>query len=245
MIQPMSETLFFHLIVMLAGFTQGFSGFGSVLVGLPLLTIIMDVRTAVPLMCLLALCISTILSVQLRQHCHWGRVRILLLWAIPGIVVGVYALKNVPSSYLELVIGIVLILFPLYLLGSKGPDRGIPEGWAWAFGFLSGILGGSIGTNGPPVIIYTTQQPWGKYPVKSVLVWYFLFSGIGISSIHALGGLITDQVFHLFLSGLPALVTGVFSGAYLFGRIDSHSYRKVLQVLLILLGVFMLLKAVF
>lgn len=243
MIAPMAENLLFYLIALLAGFTQGFAGFGSVLVGLPLLTIIMDVRTAVPLMCLLALCISTILSIQLRQHCHWGRVRVLLVWAVPGIVVGVYALKNVPASLLELVIGVVLVLFPLYLLRSDSPHRGIPERWAWAFGFLSGILGGSIGANGPPVIIYTTQQPWGKYPVKSVLVWYFFFSGIGISSVHAMSGLITARVLHLFLSGLPALVTGVLTGAYLFGRIDSQSYRKVLQILLILLGVFMVVKA--
>jgi uncharacterized membrane protein YfcA len=240
----MVENVYFHLIIFLAGFTQGFTGFGSVLVGLPLLTILLDVRAAVPLICLLALCISIILTTQLRAHFHWLRVRSLLLPAVPGIIFGVYALKSVPQEFLEVVIGLVLILFPLYLFGSKAPQSGIPERWAWAFGFLSGILGGSIGANGPPVIIYTMQQPWGKYSIKSVLVGYFLISGICISSVHAVNGLITDQVLIYFASGLPALVTGVLSGSFLFGRIDSTAYKRTLNVLLILLGIFMVGKAI-
>ena len=240
----MTDNIYFHLIIFVAGFTQGFTGFGSVLVGLPLLTMLLDVRTTVPLICLLALCISSILFMKLREHLHWVRVRVLLIASAPGIVFGVYALKRVPVHFLEIAIGIVLVLFPLYRLGAKAPEFGIPERWAWVFGFLSGILGGSIGANGPPVIIYTTQQPWGKYSIKSVLVGYFLVSGICISSVHAASGLITSQVLVLFTAGLPALVTGVLSGSYLFGRVDSEKYRKVLYVLLILLGVLMLVKAV-
>jgi len=238
-----AENIYFHLIIFLAGFTQGFTGFGSVLVGLPLLTILMDVRTAVPLICLLALCISIILTAQLRAHFHWLRVRNLFIPAVPGIIFGVYALKSVPQEFLELVIGLVLILFPLYLFRSRPPQNGIPEQWAWVFGLLSGMLGGSIGANGPPVIIYTIEQPWGKYSIKSVLVGYFLISGVCISSVHALNGLITDQVLKGFMTGLPALVTGVLSGSFLFGRIDATAYRRILNVLLILLGVFMIIKA--
>jgi hypothetical protein len=46
----MMETLLYLVIIMLmAGFIQGFSGFGSVLLSLPLLAIFLDVKTAIPL----------------------------------------------------------------------------------------------------------------------------------------------------------------------------------------------------
>lgn len=239
----MTGNVYFHIIVFLAGFTQGLTGFGSVLVGLPLLTVLMDVRTAVPLMCLLALCISVILFMQLREHLHWDKVRPLLISSVPGIVFGVYVLKRVPSRFLEFVIGTVLILFSLYRLSSGTLVREIPRRWAWVFGFLSGVLGGSVGANGPPVIIYTTQQSWGKYSVKSTLIGFFMVSGTGISSVHAVNGLITGQVLTLFAAGLPALVTGVLLGSHLFHRVHTRTYRRGLYFLLVILGVFMVIKA--
>ena len=112
-------------------------------------------------------------------------------------------------------------------------------------GFLSGVLGGSISTGGPPVIIYTAMQPWGKLSIKSTLVGFFLVTSMAIGAVQAAGGLMTGEVLLLFAAGLPALVTGVLAGSYLFDRIESGAYRKVLNVLLILLGLFMLGKAVF
>ncbi|MEG6550931.1 TSUP family transporter, partial [Desulfocurvibacter africanus] len=51
-----------------AGFTQGFAGFGSTLVALPLLGMVLDVRTAVPVGCLMALAINVVLVARLRSH---------------------------------------------------------------------------------------------------------------------------------------------------------------------------------
>jgi len=43
------SSLLLCLIALLAGFTQGLSGFGSVLVALPLLVLFLDLNLAVPL----------------------------------------------------------------------------------------------------------------------------------------------------------------------------------------------------
>ena len=106
------------------------------------------------------------------------------------------------------------------------------------------VLGLCVGASGPPVIIYTALQPWGKFPIKSTLVGYFLVTRLGICVVQAGSGLITPEVLILFITGLPALVVGVSAGSYLFNRVDSNSYRKALNIMLIILGVFMMVRAV-
>lgn len=240
---PMTFNIYFHLIILIAGFTQGFTGFGSALVMLPLLTLLIGVKTVVPMVILLGLCINVILLFRVHRYLEWERVRILLMASVPGIFCGVYILKAMSTGFLELAIGMVLIVFPGYLMSRGVPELEISPVWAWPAGFLSGVLGGSVSAGGPPVIIYTAMQPWGKLPIKSTLVGFFLVTSMATSVVQAAGGLMTGEVLALFAAGLPALVTGVLAGSYLFDRIDSGAYRKVLNVLLILLGVLMLVKA--
>ena len=240
----MTDNIYFHLIIFVAGFTQGFTGFGSTLVLLPLLTMLTGVKTVIPLIVLLGACINMILLFQVHRHLEWKRVRVLLMASAPGILCGVYILKTMSTGFLELVIGVLLIVFPSYFMWKGVPEREIAAGWAWPVGFLSGVLGGSISANGPPVIIYTALQPWGKLPIKSTLVGFFLVTSLATGAVQAVGGLMTGEVLVLFAAGLPALVTGVLTGSYLFHRIESDAYRRVLNVLLVLLGIFMLGKTV-
>ena len=207
----MTDNIYFHLIIFVAGFTQGFTGFGSALIMLPLLTMLMGVKTVVPLVVLLGLCINVILLFQVHRHIEWKRVHILLAASVPGIIFGVYILKTMSTSFLELVIAVLLIVFPSYLMSKGVPEREIAPAWAWPVGFLSGVLGGSISTGGPPVIIYTAMQPWGKLSIKSTLVSFFLVTSMAIGAAQAAGGLMTGEVMALFVAGLPALVTGVLT----------------------------------
>ncbi|MGD8353212.1 MAG: sulfite exporter TauE/SafE family protein [Pseudomonadota bacterium] len=239
----MAEIVFFQLTILTAGFTQGFTGFGSALVMLPLLTLIVEVKTAVPLITLLGIGINLILFLRLGEYIQWKRLRVLFISCIPGILLGVYFLKTVPAGYLQTVIGVVLLLFPSYLLSKGVPGRELAPVWAFPVGFLSGFLSGSISAGGPPVILYTAMQPWGKIPIKSTLVGFFLITSMAAGSVQIGAGLMTAEVLQLFAAGIPALVIGVLTGSRLFERVESKAYRKALLLLLILLGMFMLVRA--
>jgi uncharacterized membrane protein YfcA len=49
-------------------FAQGFSGFGVVLVSLPCLTLLLSIKTVVPLVNLLSSCINLIIIIQMRRY---------------------------------------------------------------------------------------------------------------------------------------------------------------------------------
>ncbi|MEF2145901.1 MAG: hypothetical protein V3573_10680 [Desulfovibrionaceae bacterium] len=54
----MTELAALCLITACAGFVQGLSGFGSVLLSLPLLSFFLPIKTVIPLVALLAFCIN-------------------------------------------------------------------------------------------------------------------------------------------------------------------------------------------
>ena len=76
--------LYLGIVALCAGFIQGLSGFGSVLLSLPLLALFLDVKTAIPLVALLAVALTIFLLVQLRAHWDWKKIYPLCLGSLPG-----------------------------------------------------------------------------------------------------------------------------------------------------------------
>lgn len=231
------------LIAFFAGFTQGLSGFGSVLLSLPLLTLFIDIKIVVPLVALFAMVLTTILLIQLWRHIEWKKVYPLLIGSIFGIPVGVFFLKELDKSIIQLILGITLISFSIYSLFAGSPNRFIHERWAVLFGFFAGCLGGAITAAGPPVIVYTSLQPWGKDKIKATLQGFFFFSGLAVVFSHAIGGVTTGLVIRYFIFSIPLLIGGTYAGSFFYGMVKEEGYKRIILILLALLGAFMLLKS--
>lgn len=229
--------------IFLGGLIQGITGFGSVLVSLPLLSLAFGLRTSIPLIALFAQCINLWLVVELRRHLSISRLGLLLLATVPGIPVGVWALKAFPEWVLSLLVGLMLLAFALHSLLVRPTPRNLGRGWTALAGFLAGILGGSTGANAPPIIVYTSMQPWTKDETKSLMTGYFFSAGLAVISTHALSGLTTGRVLQLFVTGLPALAAGVFCGTRLYRRLGGTGYRTAVLVLLLVLGAFTVLRS--
>lgn len=236
--------LFVCLIALFAGFTQGLSGFGSVLVALPLLAFFLDLKTAVPLASLWGMTINIMLLFQLRRHLSHARVVPLAAAAVPGVPLGVFILTTVPAWVLEMLLGALLLIFTVYFIRSGGKTRPLAGGWTYLAGFGSGLLGGSLAASGPPVIIYTALQPWPKDEIKSTLAGFFFLSGLVILAAQALAGLFTGPVLALSLFSIPVVVVGVVAGSWCYGRLDTERYRQLIVGLIFLLGLMTLCKAV-
>jgi len=230
------QTLIFVSIIFSAGFIQGLTGFGSVLISLPLLCFFYPLKTVIPLVSLFALLINSTLMWNLRKYFSFKAVSPLLLTTLLGLPLGVYLLKNLPSFYLEVARGLILFFYSLYGLFIRLPELNLAPHWAYLTGFLAGILGGSLGTNGPPVIVYSSLLPLHKNKIKFILTGYFFFAGFGISTIHLATGLITREVLSLFVKGIFFLLLGVFSGILLYQRISTQSYKKLVFILLLVLS---------
>ncbi len=231
------------LIIAFAGFTQGFSGFGFVLVALPWLTLLLPIKTVVPLLNLMFCCINLVLMVQLRRHLQWSKVIPLLLASLFGIPLGVYFLKTVAPWKLELLLGAVLISFPFYYRYTNLNILRLHPGWAYLAGFCSGCLGGSLGTYGPPIIVYAALQPWDKDEIKATLVGFFFIASLVTCGFQAYGRLLTAQVVTMVFWSFPFLALGVFCGSFCYAKTASENYRRAITAMLFAMGLLLMGKA--
>ncbi len=225
-------------IMLMAGFIQGFSGFGSVLLSLPLLALFLDVKAAIPLTSMVGVVLTVLLLAPLWKDLEWRRIWPLFLGAAPGVLIGVYLLKRLNGQAILVFLGIILVIYSLYGLFFKVVRREIGGFWTYFTGFLSGCFGGAFSATGPPVIVYVSLQPWRKELIKATLQGYYFFSGLMVVGAQAYTGLMTDQVRQLFLYSLAPLAIGTYAGHFFFGKIREETYRRVILILLMALGIF-------
>ena len=237
----MTALLISGLIFLLAGFVQGLTGFGSALVAIPLLSLILDIKTAVPLCMLNGLIITSYLAFALRRHLDSNKIFPLLIGALPGIVVGVYLLKEVDSSYIRYGIGGLLIGYSLYNLIVSPRPLNPGRTWGYLAGFLTGTIGAAFSAGGPPAIIYTTLTSWKKDEIKATLTGFFVVNGYITALVHAVSGITTLTTLKIFAFTAPFVLIGTTIGSRVSGRVNRRTYLKLIYFFLIVMGIMMIL----
>jgi uncharacterized membrane protein YfcA len=231
------------LIFLAAGFTQGVSGFGSALVAMPFLLLVIDIKIAVPLCMLNGLVITFYLSIQLRRYVEWRKILPLFIGCVPGIFAGAWFLKETASNQIQVLLGIMIAGYALYNLILRPAPRKIKEGWAYVAGFLTGVIGSAFSAGGPPAIIYTTLTGWNKDDIKATLSSFFFVSGLFIAAAHFATGLTTTIVLKYFGQSVLAVLAGVWAGSLCYDKIRQETYMKIILTLLLAMGVMIIFRS--
>lgn len=227
----------------LAGGLQGLTGFGTVMVALPLLSLVLDIKTVVPLIALLGLFINAFQTLQLRRQVEWKLLVPVLAGSALGIPAGAQLLKAAPASWLQACFGVILVGFVLFSFLASPRKRPLKKRWAWLAGLASGVLGGSIGANGPPVIVYATLGPWDKDQMKAMLVAYLCSNFVLICSYYAATGVFTLQSGRYFLATVPGTVLGILLGHFISARVGEKEFRRLVLLVLLVLGATLIRKS--
>ncbi|MDX1613148.1 MAG: sulfite exporter TauE/SafE family protein [Candidatus Promineifilaceae bacterium] len=235
------EALLVFAIVFLAIFTQSLTGFGLALVSMPLLTSVLGVGTAAPLVALIALVAEAILLLYFRQALSLTVIWRLALASVFGVPVGVLGLRIVDERLVLGLLGFVLAGYALYGLFSLRLPRLQHTLWAYGAGFLAGILGGAYNTSGPPVIVYGHSRRWAPSQFKANLQGFFLLNSAVVLVGHLLAGNMSPAVWRGSLSAAPAVPLGILAGLYLDRHIDPQRFRQLVLIVLFFLGLRLLL----
>jgi uncharacterized membrane protein YfcA len=230
-------------VAVLAGAAlQSATGFGFALTCAPLLFAAADPERAVGLLIVLGLIVNLMtLGTEGRRPQPLLRDAVTIMaWAVPGVAVGLLALRSLDSTTLQ--VGVTLGVFATLAVRALSQRRreepvseGAPPWWAGpATGIASGALTTSTNTAGPPVVLYMLAR--GATPVQtrdSLTTTFIGFSAIGMAAL-ALSG--TDGAIppaDALAALVPATVVGHLGGRRVFARIADHHYEPVLTAVLI------------
>jgi uncharacterized protein len=229
------------LVILLAAFTESLSGFGSALVAMALLPPLIGLQMSTPLVALVAVVLEAILLVRYREALDVKAIWRVVLAGLIGTPLGVLFLSRVDEKVALSLLGFVIAAYALYaLLGLKLPQLDGPL-WAYSAGLVGGLLGGAYNTSGPPVILYADCRRWQPNVFKSNLQGYFIISSLAVLITHYLNGNITPQVWTRFFWALPFTAIGLVAGLSMDRWLNPVIFRKVVLVLLVIMGVRLIL----
>ncbi len=224
-------------IIFISTLTRSTLGFGDGLLGMPLLTIVVGIEAATPLIAFVA---TTIAVTILRSNWHQVDIRIawrLIIGSLAGIPVGLFLLTNIPDTIVKSILGMVLVLFGLYNLYTPKLPELNDERFAFMFGFVAGILGGAYNTNGPPVVIYGSIRRWPPILFRATLQTYFFPTGFMILLGHGFAGLWTRDVVLLYAYVLPIVFLAIWMGGTLNKHIATEQFGRIVYGLLVVIGI--------
>ncbi len=215
------------LVSALSGLVRGFSGFGSALIYIPLVSAIYEPRVAATTLLLIDFTSSAPFSIREFSRCNWREVAPITIVASLMNPIGTLALVFADPIVLRWVIS-VLVLVLLAVLISGWRYHGKPTLPAMAaVGIVSGLGSGAVQIAGPPVIIFWLGGRDDARTVRANLMVFFILISVTACVTYFTQGLFTANVVVLSLClGLPFLAA-MWIGVRFFHTASDTTYRRV------------------
>lgn len=232
--------LFVIAVLFAASFTQGMTGFGFALVSIPLLTLVIELPEAVALGALGGLVVNIFLIIKLKSFVKFLDLKNLIIGSVVGIPLGSIVLYSVSPDILKKILGAVIIVFVILTTAKVIKQKKINLKWGYVFGFFSGLLGGALNTNGPPILIYFYLNGYDKFKQKASITGFFLIASVFIVSSHALTGITSMATLKNFGFAFPFILTGIFLGSRAFGKISTIIYNRIILGFLFVVSIYLI-----
>lgn len=240
-------------VVFLAALVRATWGFGDAVVAIPLLTLLIGMQVAAPMLVLISVALSILLLRERPSLVDWRVTARLLLGALAGIPLGLYVLTELPEAWTRRGLGVLLVGFaigslirarrPLPLANAEpepqlAPAKAIPLDLG--FGVLVGACSAAFDISGPVLLVHATARRWTPDQLRMNLQAVFLPLGLLTMTGHAVAGLWTLEVGVLAACCLPAVILALFVGARLRAKLDGPRGVWALYGSIFALGVLML-----
>lgn len=230
-------------IILGAYFIRGITGFGSGLLSVPLLALIIPLQTVVPLILVLDLSASLLMTRNARADVKWQEIIPLLPTSLIGIVIGVSLLVSLPREPLLTGLALFVILFGLrYLLNIHG-DRLVSKIWSIPTGLIGGLIGALFGTGGPPYVIYLAHRISEKSQLRATFSGLFMLDGSIRVITFITMGLLGISLLPLIILSAPVMMLALYLGSRIHVGISNRQMLMLVGTLLLISGGSLLVKA--
>lgn len=238
----MENLLLLFFVSFLAATISGAAGFGGALVLLPVLTNIVGIKAAVPILTIGQIFGNASRVWFGRRELKWRPIVFFLLTAIPLTILGGYLFAGIDSNKIKIGIGALLILLVVYRrtkikkisLGDKGMFIG---------GGLTGFLSGLAGSAGPlgaafflglnlTATAYVASEAFtalAMHITKTIV--YNKFSLIGQ----------TELRYGLFIGA--AMILGSWTGKKIIEKLSREKFILLVEIMLAISGIHLIYTA--
>ncbi len=214
-------------VAVLSGLVRGFSGFGSALIYIPLVSAIYEPRIGVITLLLIDFVCGTPFAFREARRCNWPQLLPVAIGAILCIPLGAMALQYADPIWLRWAMAALIALL-LAVLASGWRYRVTPRlPVSLGVGAVSGLGAGAVQIAAPAVLIYWLGGTSSAVVIRAnMMVYFILLEIVSIGTYWTRGLLTSDTVILSLLLG-PLFIVAMAAGALMFRASAEETYRRV------------------
>ncbi len=232
---------------LLASFVKGTTAMGFPLIATPMVALLVDIKTTYALLVLPNILMDT-LQIARGQlpWLLWRRLLTLLAATAVGVFLGTRILISVSERFIYLALAVMILLFLISVYLDVRIT--VPPRWESslgpAVGFAGGVLAGITNVIGPLTALYILALGFEKREFVKAVASIFLVTKLSQLIAIARWGLYTGQILW-WSAGLSAVALVAFGvGLRVQDRVPQETFRRILHVLLLGMGVVFLYRGV-
>lgn len=239
-----SANLGFCLIAVLCGaLLKGYTGFGASMLWMTSLSLVLPPLDVVPMVLMFEVATSVYLLPVLWRQVEWKSIATLLVGTWATTPFGIHLLSSLPPAPIRIALGVVVIIATILILRGFALKHTPGTSATLVVGGAAGLLNGSMGIVGPPVILFYFSSPIGVAAGRASIITYFIGTDSVATAMFAARDLIGIEVLWRTLLFLPVLFVGVALGNRRFLKSDPDAFKKIALKVLIVLSIALLVRA--
>ena len=226
-----------------AAFIRGFTGFGSSLMWVPSLSLVLPPVAVVPITFLLEIGISLHLVPSVRREVDWPSLSRIWIGAFVGVPIGLALIASMPADLTRGAVAVTVIVAAVLLWRGTRLKGTFGTPGTLGVGGAAGFLTGAVGIPGPPVFLYYLSAPLDIRVGRASIIAYIFGAAVIACVFAAFRGMLDGTATIRAALLLPIVVAGTYLGAHAFGRADPEKARRWALVVLMVMGAALLVKA--
>lgn len=233
----MGDYFFIALASLLTTVITSIVGFADKLALIAVLNLFMGVKEAVVIAAFYSLAVYLVRILFFWPYLDKDLALKMVLFLIPGIIVGLVVFNGFEPSQLRLIFSTFLLIFVFYKLFFGGLDFKLSKLGLGIGVLIFGLVEASIGAAGPLLAVFLFQ--YGKRKEEFVVLAAVTLLASSLTRIggYAYYGLITASNLSLIFLLLGVAVVGTYLGKRLMERLPIKAFEYLILLLLFLIGI--------
>jgi len=230
--------------VFAGAYLKGYTGFGASMFWVTSLSLMLPPLKVVPMVLLFEVVTSIVLLPQIWNDIRWRSILALLIGTWIATPIGIYGLSTLPADPIRISLAIIVFTAAIFILRGFALKREPGHAATVGVGLMAGVLNGSMGIVGPPVILFYFSSPIGVIAGRASIIAFFIGTDSVGSAMFATQGLVGTEILWRTIAFLPALIAGVAIGNRGFLNTDAATFKKIALYVLMGLSVALAIRAI-
>jgi len=230
----------FCISLFISHIVQGITGFGAVILALPVIVFFFPVTTVVPALIVVNLLQTTYFMISQREHIDWKQVRSIVLFMLVGVPFGYAVFSEFSPDALKTALGIFVIFVAVWNLSGVKLEKPAPMALYKLLLMMGGVAQGALASGGPFIAIYSARMVPEKAAFRATLSTVWTGLNIVLCVAYTATGAWNSNMPVLMGLAVPCLVLGTATGMALHDRIREEPFKKLVYVVLLIAGAVLL-----